>query len=42
MRIKKFKVEEDIRRIINELERIQLKTLSGFSKVSIREDRDNN
>jgi hypothetical protein len=39
-KIRELEAEENLRRIISELEKMPFKTPSGFSRASVREDRD--
>ena len=39
-RIRQLEAEENMRRVIEELEKIPIQAPSGFSKTSVREDRD--
>nr|WP_231656768.1 CopG family transcriptional regulator [Pyrodictium delaneyi] len=39
-KIRQLEAEENMQRIIEELEKIPVQTPSGFSKDSVREDRD--
>ncbi len=41
-KIRELEAEENLQRIINELEKMPFKTPSGFSRASVREDRDRN
>jgi len=39
-RIRRLEAEENIRRVMEELERIPVQAPAGFSRASVREDRD--
>ena len=42
MRLREIEAEENIKRIVEELEKLPIETPNGFSSASVREDRDSN